>query len=216
MSAHADDTRGAAAPIASASEAASSTVVAADGAAVSGGDGTELHDGDAPVSEETVNPRLSREAYMEMISSQKNKALKMHIRVVKSPPPLDVMIATDEELRAKLRSLKISKRGEVPNGLTLKNRAELERLWFELSPNGPEEWARVNRQRKENAIKAELLAQAAIELEEEDKRLRLKEALEDAAERAAIDAEMSTLAFGKSAAGETGAAAAAGGSDAAP
>ena len=142
-----------------------------------------------------TKPRLSREAYMDMISSQTNAAVKFHLRVSKTPP-FDVMTATDDELRAKLRALKCAKRGDVPGGLTFKRRAELERLWFNLSPHGPEEWARVNKQRAENARKAVLMAQEAADLEVEEKRVRDAEALEDASERAAIDAEMDAAAFG--------------------
>lgn len=142
-----------------------------------------------------AKPRLSREAYFDMISSQTNASVKFHLRVSKTPP-FDVMSATDDELRAKLRALKCAKRGDMPGGLTFKKRAELERLWFNLSPRGPEEWERVNKQRAENARKAVLMAQEAVYLEEAEKRVRDAEALEDASERAAIDAEMEAAAFG--------------------
>lgn len=146
------------------------------------------------VPAEAAKPKLSKSEYFHMISSQTNSSLKVHIRVVKSPEPFDVMTATDEELRAKLRGLKCAVRGDMPGGLTFKNRAELERLWFNLSPHGPEDWERVLKQREANAIKAVLMAQAAADLEEEEKRARIAEAIEDAAERAAIDAEMDAAA----------------------
>lgn len=143
-------------------------------------------------------PVIKGSAYFRMLGEQKNKATP-RVKVVKDS--FDLIGATDEQLRAHLRTMQGFERCNMSYGLCLKSRSELEKLYFEHHPRGIEEWRFVNRERSRaqkefeeerlRDIRDAAAAAAKAEAEEAEKRsLDAEEAAEKAAHVASVAAAM--------------------------
>ena len=128
---------------------------------------------------EAAAPVVKGSAYFRMLGEQKNKATP-RVKVVKDS--FDLIGATDEQLRAHLRTMQGFERCNMSYGLCLKSRSELEKLYFEYHPRGIEEWRFVNRER----------SRAQKEFEEERQR-DIRDAAAAAAKAAAAEAETRSL-----------------------
>jgi hypothetical protein len=128
--------------------------------------------------------------YMRMLDEQRNPSAGK-VKVSKEKV-FDLIEATDEQLRARLRKLDGFLRGRMSFGLCMKSRKDLETLYFEHHPTGQIEWDFVCRERWRlaRANAAEHEREAAVheaEKEAEAAELALTESLEaeEAAEKAA-------------------------------